>query len=846
MPMPKKNNNNKSNVLGQATLDVFKTIPDPYLIFSPEYIILTASNKYLQETGSNIFHLQGKNIFEEIMGPITKNNFITLANLKQSLQKVIKSKKEDMMPIQRFDHATNSLDRKPFLRYWSPVNTPVLDNNDNILYIIHKITDVTDKYLAKEQHKHDETIFEQMELLSDIGYYQWDLLSNELVFSEGLYRILGYEPSTFSPSMDFIDSISNSDDAKRIKMIFEQAKIDKKPFSYSRQIYGPDGKIIQLFSRGSIFCNDENEPIKLVGVVQDVTRHIRADMILDTVNEVCFEINNTFIIKYANKRAFDSWGKKPQDALEKSIADVLPTSKNTSFFNILSKALLEKINIVEEIRQPGSNKWMLINANPSPTGLIVTCFDITSHVKARKQVKEQSIQLRKNQTLIQSIFNTTLIQLSVLKAIRNKNGDIIDFEIMIVNKELEKETNRTDLIGKLYSHEYPGIKKTPLYNMMLNVMESGKPEQIEYYYPFEGFNKWYSCMFVKIDNGLVASNLDITQRKNEELEKYKNFRTLRQAEELTQMGSWGYEVNNRTLNWSDGMYSIFNLSNETNVTPEIYYDFVTGNSRSAAKRLIKIIKHGKQEFEEEIDILVNGQVKHLIIKATPIYDIKNVLQRVIGVNMDITNKKQTELKLKQSEENRYKEIINVQEIERRRIAETLHNELGQLLSIAKMKLPAVYTESADLLNRAIIKSRKLSYELMTPILEDFGLEFAINDMFEKKLTDAGINYLVNIKGLKQRITDVMEVAVYRILQELLNNIIKHSKANMVKLDLEKNNINILIKLTDNGIGINKKRINNGFGINYINNRVHLLKGKIILKSNLKSGSQFYIELPLIT
>ena len=161
--------------------------------------------------------------------------------------------------------------------------------------------------------------------------------------------------------------------------------------------------------------------------------------------------------------------------------------------------------------------------------------------------------LNNHNELLLSIYNTTLYGMSVLKAIRNSSGKIEDFLIEIVNKELERETGRTDLVGKLYLEEYPGIKEAGIYDLMMQTMETGEPRGMEYYYPHEGFNKWFSCQFVKLDDGLVATNIDITKRKNAEEE------ILRLKDEVAQKAT-------------DRYYSLFSSIDEGFCIIELIYD----------------------------------------------------------------------------------------------------------------------------------------------------------------------------------------------------------------------------------------------------------------------------------
>lgn len=189
------------------------------------------------------------------------------------------------------------------------------------------------------------------------------------------------------------------------------------------------------------------------------------------------------------------------------------------------------INTVETGRT--ANKVICISLGSKPVylythyhklndGLVVVQEDISEQLNAEHELKE-------NRHLMESVFNTSLIGMSFVSADRDKHGNIIDFRLQIINRQIEKETGRTDLKGKLYAEEYPGIKTVGLFALMLRVMETGQPEGMEYFFPYNSINKWFSCMVVKADDGLVVTNMDITARKIAE-EKIRTLEAEQQRE----------------------------------------------------------------------------------------------------------------------------------------------------------------------------------------------------------------------------------------------------------------------------------------------------------------------------
>jgi two-component system NarL family sensor kinase len=488
-----------------------------------------------------------------------------------------------------------------------------------------------------------------------------------------------------------------------------------------------------------------------------------------------------------------------------------------------------------------------------------TIQDITDSYQARKELKE-------SKDLLQTVFDASLIGMSLLKALKDGHGQICDFEIQLVNQELVKETGRTDLIGKLYSQEYPGIIETGLFDLMLKVMENGAPQHIEYFYPHDGFNKWYSCVFAKIPNGLVASNMDITPRKHAELENLKSLAILQEAEEVGKSGSWTMDLNTGAFLWSNGMYQLFGLPRGVAVKPELYQQFASIAHISTADRIVQHI-YNQANFEEVVEITVNNARKILKIKATVIKNDNGFPAQLIGVDRDITE----QIKLQEAEveqQKRKAEIIstqnkkifqatiNSQEAERKRLANSLHDGLGQLLYAVKISLSKIEIDHAtanadellltkqysnNLLSEAISECRRISQELTPTILEDFGLKVAVNDI--SKQFKKSLKLTCEFSGAVVRLNKYIEFTVYRTIQELINHIVKHADATEAYVRVEVAPIKITLTVKNNGAGFGRIDTIEGIDLKMIRSKVKLLKGKFNLLAENGKYQTVQIEIP---
>ncbi|ALW86923.1 hypothetical protein AUC43_18660 [Hymenobacter sedentarius] len=234
---------------------------------------------------------------------------------------------------------------------------------------------------------------------------------------------------------------------------------------------------------------------------------------------------------------------------------------------------------------------------------------------------------------------------------------------------------------------------------------------------------------------------------------------------------------------------------------------------------------------------------------------ENEITGILAIFRDVTERDRlaeeaTQLRLRQQQEV-LSAILTTQETERKRIAEALHNGLGQLLYAAKLSLegragsPSSPRASLKLLHEAIRTTRTISFELTPGILEDFGLRTALEEL-SKRITPTGLPVHLHLTNLEQRLRPTVEIAVYRIVQELLNNIMKHSQATEVEVHVAREKGHVAVSVEDNGRGFEPDALTTlplaGMGLSGVRNRVALLGGELSIKSQLGRGTIISFEL----
>ena len=200
--------------------------------------------------------------------------------------------------------------------------------------------------------------------------------------------------------------------------------------------------------------------------------------------------------------------------------------------------------------------------------------------------------------------------------------------------------------------------------------------------------------------------------------------------------------------------------------------------------------------------------------------------------------------------------IDAKEKERKTIAEILHDSVSALLSSAnlhlqaskaqlKTNIPIEITKAQEIVKEASVKIRDLSHELISSVLLKFGLAFAVHDICEK-YSNSELELVSDDNGIK-RYSQKFEIKIYNIIEELVNNIIKHSGATKASITLiERNSEKLLIQIIDNGKGfdVTKERKKDGLGLSHIDARVKIMKGVFNINSKKGEGTSIFISVPL--
>lgn len=203
--------------------------------------------------------------------------------------------------------------------------------------------------------------------------------------------------------------------------------------------------------------------------------------------------------------------------------------------------------------------------------------------------------------------------------------------------------------------------------------------------------------------------------------------------------------------------------------------------------------------------------------------------------------------------------IRLQEEERQRIAADLHDDAGPLLATARLylnenlvnldkttQLQSIYN-AKQIIDDTIQLIRNISHSLMPPTLKNFGLESAVNDLFQKISGSGSMNASSRFHDYRERLQAENELIIFRVIQELVNNILKHSNASFIHLTQNTSGNKFFIRLHHDGRGITQNDFNKlnksnvGLGLKNIQSRLKVLHGKIFFEKDM---SQTYYKVTI--
>ncbi|OGU56177.1 MAG: hypothetical protein A2X64_08690 [Ignavibacteria bacterium GWF2_33_9] len=298
----------------------------------------------------------------------------------------------------------------------------------------------------------------------------------------------------------------------------------------------------------------------------------------------------------------------------------------------------------------------------------------------------------------------------------------------------------------------------------------------------------------------------------------------------------------------EALVAVYNLRNSIVILCLVLSLFIFGFVYLGSLKITNPVKQlseaankiSEGEFNVIIENKSNDEIGELINSF-------NNMARVLFVQSEQLNKEQLL---------RISYVLDAQEKERQRLSRDLHDGLGQMLLAAKLKLEQMASSdfekaqkhlngALEIMKETVNEIRTISNDLMPSVLSNFGLGEGIKRLCKDFEKDSGIAFNFDCTNLdKIDIPEKSQLYIFRIVQELMNNILKHSQAKNASLRFTFDGNFLTIQVNDDGIGFDTSNIDFGNGINNIMERTELLYGRIKVSSKPSQGTEVLINIPV--
>jgi PAS domain S-box-containing protein len=355
---------------------------------------------------------------------------------------------------------------------------------------------------------------------------------------------------------------------------------------------------------------------------------------------------------------------------------------------------------------------------------------------------------------------------------------------------------------------------------------------------------------------------DITERKQVVETLRQSEFDLAEAQRVAKLGNWTLDIATGIIRWSEELYRIFDVDSATfGSTYEIFVSRVHPDDRPTVLRANSEARSDGKPFEIEYRISTpGGQLKHIREIGYASRNRSGSVSALFGTAQDITERKQAENAFRDSSVQLRalsRRLVELQESERRELSRELHDRVGQNLTALKINIdmlqPALASQgSEDVLTRvadsaALLEStmdaiENVMSELRPPMLDDHGLAAALDWHARKFSRRTGIAVVVHAGEPAVPSAPQVQIALFRIAQEALNNIAKHAGARHAEIALDQDNGDCVMSVRDDGIGFDDKP-KTGLGMVTMRERSQAVGGRFEVQALPQRGTRLTVRVP---
>lgn len=585
-----------------------------------------------------------------------------------------------------------------------------------------------------------------------------------------------------------------------------------------------------------------------------LTSHERLMAIIESSHDCIFVVDpENFRLTFFNK-AFENQVFRAHNVRVRSgmcAEDV--AAQQAEFWNTIYRRAMMQGSARQDYVVPGLNEIHQIYAQTllrggSTYGICVFGHDITN----RKLVETA---LRSSEEKFANAFRQAPLALS-LTSLR-------DHRFIDVNNQYAKATgySREELLGKtpydlgIWVHPE---KRMEIVRRLESTGEVGNVEIL--YHTKAGEIREAVGSVIQIEvNGepcMLATVTDTTDRNRALRALRESEECLRIAVQAGHMYTFDWNVVTDAVNRSEQSVRILDFTRSGSPhTKQELIDRILPDDRQTYIATLKAITAERPDYKAVFRLKMrDGSIAWLEESGRGIFGPDGSLMKVIGITSDVTEIRDTERALRELNGR----LITSQEEERRRIARELHDHIGQEIALLCVQAQRLDSGAADeehtspaevheIYRRLKVLANdvsKLSHRLHSSELTLLGLAIAADRLCRDFAHQYELDVDCHIKGLPSHLDSAKSLCIYRVLEEALQNIVKHSHATQVIVNLLTHENRVILKVEDNGEGFDAQKASHGLGLLSIRERLNLVGGRFNIVSSRRCGTAVSAEVPI--
>ncbi len=759
--------------------------------------------------------------------------------------------------------------------WWRAFGEPVCDG-DECVGLRGAFQDITDRKLAEEALRQSELRLREAVRGGNIGLWDWDLDKNEVWYSPEWKRQIGYEDHELSSAFDEWQSRVHPDDLEgNLQSVNAFLEAPWPDYRVEFRFRHKDGSYRWILALASLLRDEEGKPTRMLGSHVDITERKQNEEFLRQREALLRQVESLSKVggwEYNAVSGQVTWTgetyrihdipvdpniehirrslscfhpedrPKVEQAFEKSLAEAEPYDLAVRFTSEKGRPLW-----VRTVGRPVLDKGKVVR-------VVGSFVDITAQREAEKA-------LRASEARYRELFNNMSSGVAVYEASGNGN-DFVFRDINSAGQRISRVA-KEDVIGKELREIFPGVAEIGLLDAFKRVWETGEPEHLPLtLYQDERITEWVENYVCKLLSGeIVAIYDDVTERELAARKLREHAEFVETLLDTIPSPVFYKDAEGIYMGCNKAFEEFFGRSRDEIVGKGVYAISPEDVARKYAEKDDELFRHpGRQIYDWRV-ARKNGEIRDVVFYKGTFEDAQGAVAGIIGVVLDTTERAQAERRLREAHDRLAAlsgRLVEIQEIERRRIARELHDEIGQALTGVKLMLNTIpvglsrkagrsIAEAQDLVDDLMKRVRELSLELRPQMLDDLGLLPALLWHIERFTAQTNIAVDFSHAGLSGRFAPNIETAAYRIVQEALTNVARHAGVGSVYVRVAVDGERLVVSVADEGKGFDVEAVDaesQTCGLAGMRERAEALAGHLLLRTAPEQGTFLTVALPL--